>query len=98
MNKPAAPAEFTPPTVTTGPLPASRKVYTHPAPGVSVPHREIDLHPSANEAPLPVYDTSGPYTDPAVTIDVEKGLARTRRDWVLARGGSLELARPAPRR
>jgi phosphomethylpyrimidine synthase len=55
-----------------------------------VPHREIDLHPSANEPPVPVYDTSGPYTDPSVTIDVEKGLARTRRDWVLERGGVEE--------
>ncbi|WP_273417809.1 phosphomethylpyrimidine synthase ThiC, partial [Hyphomonas adhaerens] len=86
MNKPSDQSEFTTPQVTTGPLPASRKVYTHPLPDLAVPHREIDLHPSANEPPVPVYDTSGPYTDPSVTIDVEKGLARTRRDWVLERG------------
>ena len=55
-----------------------------------MPHREIDLHPSANEPPVAVYDTSGPYTDPSVTIDVEKGLARDRRDWVLERGGVEE--------
>jgi phosphomethylpyrimidine synthase len=90
MNKPADQSAFETPTVTTGPLPASRKVYTHPLPDLAVPHREIDLHPSANEPPVPVYDTSGPYTDPSVTIDVEKGLDRTRRDWVLERGGVEE--------
>jgi len=90
MNKPADQSAFETPAVTTGPLPASRKVYTHPLPDLAVPHREIDLHPSANEPPVPVYDTSGPYTDPSVTIDVEKGLDRTRRDWVLERGGVEE--------
>jgi phosphomethylpyrimidine synthase len=90
MNKPSNQSEFATPQVTTGPLPASRKVYTHPLPDLAVPHREIDLHPSANEPPVPVYDTSGPYTDPSVTIDVGKGLARTRRDWVLERGGVEE--------
>ncbi|RIJ24417.1 phosphomethylpyrimidine synthase ThiC [Henriciella barbarensis] len=89
MNKPTNQAEFQTPKVTTGPLPASRKVYTHPKadPSLSVPRRLIDLHPSANEEPVPVYDTSGPYSDPSVTIDVEKGLARPRTDWVLERGG-----------
>ena len=90
MNKPADQSAFETPKVTTGPLPASRKVYTHPLPDLAVPHREIDLHPSANEPPLPVYDTSGPYTDPSVTIDVEKGLARDRREWVLERGNVEE--------
>jgi phosphomethylpyrimidine synthase len=87
MNKPTPPSNFTPPRVTTGPLPASRKVYTNPAPGLAVPHREIDLHPSANEPPVRVYDTSGPYSDPAATIDVEAGLPRLRTAWVLERGG-----------
>ena len=90
MNKPADQSAFETPKVTTGPLPASRKVYTHPLPDLAVPHREIDLHPSANEPPVPVYDTSGPYTDPSVTINVEKGLDRTRRNWVLERGGVEE--------
>ena len=89
MNKPVSQAEFETPTVTTGPLPASRKVYTHPQadPSLNVPRRMIDLHPSAKEEPVPVYDTSGPYSDPSVTIDVEAGLARPRTDWVLERGG-----------
>ena len=89
MNKPSDQSEFTAPTVTTGPLPASRKVYSHPdgAPDIAVPHREIDLHETANEPPVPVYDTSGPYSDPSVTIDVEMGLTRPRTAWVLERGG-----------
>lgn len=92
MNKPTDQSEFQTPKVTTGALPSSRKVYTHPAdaPELAVPHREIDLHPSAKEPPVRVYDTSGPYSDPSVTIDVEKGLARDRRDWVIARGGVEE--------
>ncbi|RAN36492.1 phosphomethylpyrimidine synthase ThiC [Hyphomonas pacifica] len=90
MNKPADQSQFETPKVTTGPLPASRKVYSHPLPDLAVPHREIDLHPSANEPAVPVYDTSGPYTDPSVTIDVEQGLARTRREWILERGGVEE--------
>ncbi|MEL6474636.1 MAG: phosphomethylpyrimidine synthase ThiC [Pseudomonadota bacterium] len=87
MNKPAPQSSFETPNVTTGPLPASRKVYTHPLPDLAVPHREIDLHPSANEPAVPVYDTSGPYSDPSVTIDVEKGLPRPRTAWVMERGG-----------
>jgi phosphomethylpyrimidine synthase len=92
MNKHVPESEFQTPTVTTGPLPASRKVYVagdiHP--DIRVPVREIDLHPSANEPAVPVYDPTGPYTDPAVDIDVEKGLARPRTEWVKARGGVEE--------
>jgi phosphomethylpyrimidine synthase len=77
------------PKVTTGALPASRKVYSVPdaAPDLRVPLREIVLDASSGEPPLPVYDTTGPYTDPDVTIDVEKGLPRTRIEWVKERGG-----------
>ncbi|MEK9971289.1 MAG: phosphomethylpyrimidine synthase ThiC, partial [Ferrovibrio sp.] len=74
--------------ITTGALPASRKVYQSGLlhPDIRVPHREIATHPSANEAPLPVYDTSGPYTDPAVEIDINQGLPRWRTRLVEARG------------
>jgi len=77
------------PKVTTGPLPASRKVYARPeaAPQLRVPVREIVLTDAAAEPAVPVYDTTGPYTDPAVAIDVEQGLARTRVEWVKERGG-----------
>jgi len=89
MNKPVDQSEFQTPEVTTGPLPASTKTYTNPKadPSLRVPHRSIALHPTANEPPVPVYDTSGPYSDPSVTIDVEKGLERHRTSWVLERGG-----------
>ncbi|MCA8888795.1 MAG: phosphomethylpyrimidine synthase ThiC, partial [Parvularculaceae bacterium] len=88
MNKHIPQSEFKTPEVTTGPLPSSRKTYVAGDlyPDLRVPVREIDLHESANEPPLPVYDTSGPYTDPAVAINVEKGLARTRTAWIKERG------------
>jgi phosphomethylpyrimidine synthase len=89
MNKLITAADLVTPKVTTGPLPASRKVYAAPdeAPSLRVPLREIDLEASSGEAALPVYDTTGVYSDPAVTIDVEKGLARDRIEWVKERGG-----------
>jgi hypothetical protein len=92
MNKPVTSADLVTPKVTTGPLPASRKVYATPeaAPDLRVPVREIALSEGSGEAPLPVYDTTGVYTDPDVKIDVEKGLARTRIEWVKERGGVEE--------
>lgn len=76
------------PTVTTGPLPASSKVFRAGTlhPDIRVPLREIALHPSANEPPVTVYDASGPYTDPSATIAIEKGLPRLRESWIAARG------------
>ncbi|CDX53739.1 thiamine biosynthesis protein ThiC (5'-phosphoryl-5-aminoimidazole, 4-amino-5-hydroxymethyl-2-methylpyrimidine-P) [Mesorhizobium plurifarium] len=75
------------PTVSTGPLPASRKIHKtgtiHPQ--IRVPMREISVHPTAGEPPVTVYDPSGPYTDPAIETNIEKGLARFRRDWIAAR-------------
>ncbi len=92
MNKPITAADLVTPKVTTGPLAASRKIYASPdsAPDLRVPIREIALHESSGEAPLPVYDTTGPYTDPNVVIDVEKGLPRPRIAWVKERGGVEE--------
>nr|WP_317894179.1 phosphomethylpyrimidine synthase ThiC [uncultured Sphingomonas sp.] len=74
--------------VTTGPIRGSRKVHV-PAPGnpqIRVAMREIDLDPSSGEPPLRVYDTSGPYTDPAAEIDIMAGLPQLRRAWIEARG------------
>ena len=75
-------------TVTTGPIRGSRKVYRpgriHPE--IRVPHRAIDLEASADEPPVAVYDPSGPYTDPAVTVDIHAGIARLRDGWIRARG------------
>src|SRR5260370_7683921 len=80
------------PAVTTGPLPSSRKIFVTPdeAPDVRVPLREIILSEGAGEPNLSVYDTSGPYTDPTVTIDVNAGLSRNRTAWVKERGGVEE--------
>ena len=77
--------------VTTGPLPASAKVHVpgrlHPA--IRVPLREIALETSAGEPPFRVYDTSGPYTDPAARIDINAGLPRIRAAWTES-GGDVE--------
>src|SRR6202023_2007140 len=91
MNRPVISAELKP-AVTTGPLPSSRKIFVTPdeAADVRVPLREIILSEGAGEPNLPVYDTSGPYTDPAVTIDVNAGLQRNRIAWVKERGGVEE--------
>ena len=80
------------PKVTTGPIAGSRKVHAVPeaAPDLRVPVREIVLTEAAGEPPVPVYDTSGPYTDSNVAIDVEAGLQRPRIAWVRERGGVAE--------
>ncbi|HEX7552505.1 MAG TPA: phosphomethylpyrimidine synthase ThiC [Geothrix sp.] len=81
------------------PFPASTKIHvTGLRPGVQVPFRQIQLHPTRDyqdrlteNEPVVLYDTSGPYTDPAVTIDVSKGLRPLRQDWILGRGDVEEL-------
>ncbi|MDO9237081.1 MAG: phosphomethylpyrimidine synthase ThiC [Aquabacterium sp.] len=72
--------------LTREPLPASRKVYvqgTGEHDGVRVPMREVAL---TNGELITLYDCSGPYTDPNVTIDVTKGLPAVREAAILARG------------
>jgi phosphomethylpyrimidine synthase len=85
---PTLTAKGTEPHVTTGPFPASRKVFVAGSrhPDIRVAQREIDLEPSAGEPAVRVYDTSGAYSDPAQTTDIHKGLAELRRSWILARG------------
>ena len=80
------------------PFPNSRKVYlTGSRPDIRVPVREISLAdtPTAfggeKNAPVFVYDTSGPYTDPAVRIDLRKGLPDVRSRWIDERGDSEVL-------
>ncbi|WP_286788332.1 MULTISPECIES: phosphomethylpyrimidine synthase ThiC [unclassified Pseudomonas] len=77
----------------TQPFPNSRKVYlTGSRPDIRVPVREIRLAdtPTAfggeKNAPVFVYDTSGPYTDPDVRIDLRKGLPDVRSRWIDERG------------
>ena len=76
MNKPILDKSL---AITRGALPGSRKLMLG-----GVPFREVPL--SGGEPPVRLYDTSGPYTDDSVTIDIEKGLAGRRREWILARG------------
>ena len=89
--------------ITCGPLPASRKVYLPGAlyPFLRVPMREIAQTPtqqhgpsssrSLDNPPVTVYDTSGPYTDSAISIDVREGVAPLRRPWIDRRGDVEEL-------
>ncbi|MGB1087290.1 MAG: phosphomethylpyrimidine synthase ThiC, partial [Alphaproteobacteria bacterium] len=72
--------------ISTGALPASRKIYAEGSQGQKVAMREISLHESANEPPVVVYDTSGPYSDPAFKADIRAGLPRQREAWIDARG------------
>jgi phosphomethylpyrimidine synthase len=69
-------------SITTGPLPGSAKGHVETPSGLRVPFREVALHPTANEPPLRLYDTSGPYTDPALRVDIHAGLPRPRDAWL----------------
>jgi phosphomethylpyrimidine synthase len=88
MNKPTRPSDLSLPTVTTGPISASRKIYSAPDhhPDVRVPLREIALT-DTNEPTFRVYDSSGPYTESDERIEVAQGLKRYRTAWVMERGG-----------
>ena len=88
--------------ITRNPLPASRKIYVlGKVHDIKVAMREIELtdtvhNYNGNEkveknAPITVYDTSGPFTDPNIKIDLKKGLPRLREEWILNRGDVEEL-------
>ena len=72
--------------VTTGPIQGSEKHYIEGETCGPVAMRRIPLEPSSGEPPVVVYDPSGPYTDPNVEIDINKGLNKLRSDWITARG------------
>jgi phosphomethylpyrimidine synthase len=93
MNKPVSADALKTSTITSGPLSGSRKVYVTSSrdASVQVPLREIVLS-GTTEPNVPVYDTSGPYTDANITIDLEAGLARPRIEWIKQRGGVEEYA------
>lgn len=80
--------------ITSGPFRASKKIYV---PGqlhdIKVAMREISLSPTRltngkteENMPFTVYDTSGPFTDSNITVDLKKGLHRLREEWILQRG------------
>ncbi len=88
-------------------FPASRKIKVSGTiyPELQVPMREVSLSPTKTglteeqNAPVYVYDTSGPYTDPEITVDIKKGLPKTRRPWIEKRGdvharGNVLIAKP----
>ncbi|MEK7720064.1 MAG: phosphomethylpyrimidine synthase ThiC, partial [Bacteroidota bacterium] len=79
--------------ITSGPFRASKKIYV---PGqlhdIKVAMREISLSPTRlsngkteENFPVTVYDTSGPFTDPDIIVDLKKGLHRLREEWILQR-------------
>jgi len=83
------------------PFPNSRKTYIEGSrPDIRVPMRAISQSPTPDSfggeanPPLFVYDTSGPYTDPAASIDVRRGLTTPRLPWILERGDTEELPGP----
>jgi phosphomethylpyrimidine synthase len=82
--------------IPTGERAGSRKVYVAGElyPDIRVPFREVAVHPSANEPPVTIYDSSGPYTDPSVTIDIKKGLPLVKSSWQLDRGDIAPVANP----
>ena len=83
-------------------LPNSRKIHvTGSRPDIRVPMREIsqadtpaDFGAEKNP-PIWVYDTSGPYSDPAATIDIRSGLRPLRADWIAERGDTESLPGPS---
>ena len=86
------------------PIPGSDKTYlTGSRPDIRVPIREVRCEDTPasfgveENPPIPVYDTSGPYTDPAVKIDLQKGLPRLRQGWIEERGDTEQLDGPSSR-
>jgi phosphomethylpyrimidine synthase len=80
------------------PFPNSRKIYVEGSrPDIRVPMREISLADTPasfgveKNPPLTVYDTSGPYTDPDVEIDLRRGLPPVRDRWIEERGDTEKL-------
>jgi phosphomethylpyrimidine synthase len=82
--------------IPTGPRAGGVKVYASGElfPDLRVPFREVAVHPSANEPPVTMYDSSGPYTDPTVSIDITKGLPHVKSSWQLDRGDIAPVAHP----
>jgi len=85
----------------TKPFAKSRKIYVQGSrPDIQVPFREISLSDTPSSfggdanPPVVVYDTSGPYTDPSVDIDIRNGLPALRATWIMERGDVEQLDGP----
>jgi len=89
--------------ISTAPFTGSKKIYIEGSrPDLRVPMREILLDPTLSQdgskeenLPVRIYDTSGPYTDPDINIDVRKGLPKLRQNWILERGDTEVLTNPS---
>lgn len=91
--------------ITRDPFPGSRKIYVEGSdPSIRVAMREVGQAPTLSvgaedsgeqNPPVTIYDTSGPYTDPGVAINVHKGLTPIRLPWILQRGDVEELPGPS---
>ncbi|OFY85056.1 MAG: phosphomethylpyrimidine synthase ThiC [Bacteroidetes bacterium RIFCSPLOWO2_12_FULL_35_15] len=87
-------------TITTQPFPNSKKIFVKgELNDIQVAMREITLSDTHTQgkavvknAPVVVYDTSGPYTDTNATIDIQKGLPRLREKWIMERGDVEQLS------
>jgi len=88
----------------TQPFSGSKKIYVQGSrPDIRVPMREIEQSSAHNmdgteaekNPPITVYDTSGPFTDPDVTIDLMKGMPDVRHNWIEERGDTEELSGPS---
>src|SRR5271167_2961385 len=86
------------------PLSGSKKVYAQGLgrPDIQVPFREIELSDTkdhhgkvTSNQPVRLYDTSGPYTDPSVRIDITQGLPQLRLKWIMERGDVEYLSGPS---
>ncbi|MDI9861454.1 phosphomethylpyrimidine synthase ThiC [Flectobacillus roseus] len=85
--------------ISRSPFPNSRKIYVPGAlHNIQVAMREISLTDTkisgnvfTKNPSVAVYDTSGPYTDPNIEIDVRKGLPKLREEWIIARGDTEQL-------
>ncbi len=86
--------------ITTNSFPGSKKIHVKgKIHDIKVAMREIKLSDTTDiegntikNEPITVYDTSGPYTDPEVKIDIKKGLPKLRQNWILDRGDVKELS------
>ncbi|MCE9634089.1 MAG: phosphomethylpyrimidine synthase ThiC [Planctomycetes bacterium] len=94
--------------VTRDPFPSAEKIYVAGSrPDLLVPMRRVNVGATrlpvgadgkvrtVPNPPVVLYDTSGPYTDPAVEIDVRRGLAALRERWIVERGDTVETAGPS---
>ncbi|PCH74373.1 MAG: phosphomethylpyrimidine synthase ThiC [Flavobacteriaceae bacterium] len=88
-------------SITRNPFPSSKKIYVSGTiyPEIKVAMREIALADTLNSLtgkkvanePITVYDTSGPYTDPSIEIDIHKGIKKLRSSWITSRGDVEQL-------